>query len=99
MTVRIIDSEETGTKVVAKVLKSNGIENVASKVPTEKSDEIKNTDSIDVFKMRQIEQKQELLVGLTNVLFKKFEDMHPTKKFSKFEFTDLSWYKKLGTSQ
>jgi hypothetical protein len=99
MTVRIIDSEETGTKVVAKVLKSNGIENVASKVPTKKLDEVKNTDTIDVFKMRQIEQKQELLVGLTNVLFKKFEDIHPTKKFSKFEFTDLSWYKKLGTSQ
>lgn len=99
MKVRIIDPEETGAAVLAKVLKSNGIESVASKDPTEKSDEIKNTDSIDVFKIRQIEQKQELLVGLTNVLFKKFEDIHPTKKFSKFEFTDLSWYKKLGTSQ
>jgi len=99
MKVRIIDPEETGTEVLAKVLKSDCIESVASNVPTEKSDEVKNTDSIDVFKIRQIEQKQELLVGLTNVLFKKFEDIHPTKKFSKFEFTDLSWYKKLGTSQ
>ena len=48
--------------------------------------------SINATKLRQMEQKQELLVGLTNLLYKKFEEMNPTKKYSKFEMTDISWY-------
>ena len=97
--VQIIDPEEGVSEFLTKVLKSKGIENVVSEIPNEDSDKIENEKRLDFFKIRQIEQKQELLVGLTNLLYKKFEENHPTQKYSKFEFTDLSWYKKLGTAQ
>ena len=99
MKVQIIDPEEGVSEFLTRVLKSKGIENVVSEIPNENSDEIEKKKSIDVFKIRQLEQKQELLVGLTNLLYKKFEDIHPTQKYSKFELTDISWYKKLGTAQ
>ena len=59
-----------------------------------------------VLKHREFEQTQKLLVGLTNELFDKVEKMNPTKEeskdkktstskeISKFELTDLSWYRK-----
>ena len=94
MKVQVLEDEEGMSEFLDRVLKSKGYENAVTKVPAEQKD-----NSIDVIKIRQLEQKQELLVGLTNMLFKKFEEMHPTKKFSKFEFTDISWYKKLGNDQ
>ena len=99
MKVQIIDPEEGVSEFLTEALKSKGIENVVSEIPNENSNKIEDKESLDFFKIRQIEQKQELLVGLTNLLFKKFEENHPTQKYSKFEFTDLSWYKKLGTAQ
>jgi len=84
---------------ITNVLKSKIIENETTKSPKEESNQITEKNSVDVFKIRQLEQKQELLVGLTNVLFKKFEEIHPTKKYSKFEFTDLSWYKNLTSNK
>ena len=99
MKVNIKDPEEDMSDFVSKVLKSGKIENLVAEVPQEKPKQIEEENSIDVFKIRQLEQKQELLVGLTNVLFKKFEELHPTTKHSKFEFTDISWYKKLAPSQ
>lgn len=98
MKVDVSGNEEGMSEFLYRVLKSKGDDNVITKVPKEQNEK-QNDNSIDVIKIRQLEQKQELLVGLTNLLFKKFEEMHPTKKFSKFEFTDISWYKKLGTAQ
>jgi hypothetical protein len=98
MKVDVSGNEEGMSEFLYRVLKSKGDDNVITKVPKEQNEKQKD-NSIDVIKIRQLEQKQELLVGLTNLLFKKFEEMHPTKKFSKFEFTDISWYKKLGTAQ
>jgi hypothetical protein len=98
MKVDVSGNEEGMSEFLYRVLKSKEDDNVITKVPKEQNEK-QNDNSIDVIKIRQLEQKQELLVGLTNLLFKKFEEMHPTKKFSKFEFTDISWYKKLGTAQ
>ncbi|MBA4452793.1 MAG: hypothetical protein H2B03_06475 [Nitrosopumilaceae archaeon] len=98
MKVDVSGNEEGMSEFLYRVLKSKEDDNVITKVPKEQNEKQKD-NSIDVIKIRQLEQKQELLVGLTNLLFKKFEEMHPTKKFSKFEFTDISWYKKLGTAQ
>jgi hypothetical protein len=98
MKVDVSGNEEGMSEFLYRVLKSKGDDNVITKVPKEQNEKQKD-NSIDVITIRQLEQKQELLVGLTNLLFKKFEEMHPTKKFSKFEFTDISWYKKLGTAQ
>jgi chemotaxis response regulator CheB len=96
--VQVIDPEAGMSDFLSRVLKSKGIEDAVTEISKEESNEIKEKTSLDVIKMRQLEQKQELLVGLTNLLFKKFEEIQPTKKFSKFEFTDISWYKKLGTA-
>ena len=98
MKVDVSGNEEGMSEFLYRVLKSKEDDNVITTVPKEQNEK-QNDNSIDVIKIRQLEQKQELLVGLTNLLFKKFEEMHPTKKFSKFEFTDISWYKKLGTAQ
>ena len=98
MKVQVLEDEEGMCEFLDRVLKSKGYENAVTQVTEEKTEQ-KTDNSIDVIKIRQLEQKQELLVGLTNMLFKKFEAMHPTKKYSKFEFTDISWYKKLGNDQ
>ena len=97
MKVQVLEDEEGMSDFLDRVLKSKGYENAVTQAPKGKAEQTDN--SIDVVKIRQLEQKQELLVGLTNMLFKKFEEMHPTKKYSKFEFTDISWYKKLGNNQ
>ncbi len=62
----------------------------------EKSDEIIRPikESMGFIQHRELEQKQELLVGLTNELFYKVEKMSASKEKSKFEFTDIPWYKK-----
>ena len=94
MKVQLKESEVGFSEILKRMLNSKEVENLVTKVPEEESNQVKK-ESIDAFKIRQLEQKQELLIGLTNLLFKKFEEIHPTQKFSKFEFTDLSWYKKL----
>ena len=99
MKVQVLEAEEGMSDFLKRVLKSKGYEDVVTEVPKGETEQQKKKNSIDIIKIRQLEQKQELLVGLTNVLFKTFEEIHPTKKFSKFEFTDISWYKKLGTVQ
>lgn len=99
MKMEIVDPEDSMPKFLDKILESKVNENEVPEVLEESNHKTKDEKSIDLFKIRQLEQKQELLVGLTNLLFKKFEEIHPTKKFSKFEFTDLSWYKKLGSNQ
>ena len=99
MKMEIVDPEDNMPKFLDRILESKVNENEVPEVLEEGSHKTKDENSIDLFKIRQLEQKQELLVGLTNLLFKKFEEIHPTKKFSKFEFTDLSWYKKLGSNQ
>ncbi|MDH3677098.1 MAG: hypothetical protein OEQ12_02220 [Nitrosopumilus sp.] len=96
MKVQVKDPDDGFSDLLKRILNSKEVENLVTQESEAKSDQIKE-DSIDAFKIRQLEQKQELLVGLTNLLFKKFEELHPSKKYSKFEFTDLSWYKKLGT--
>jgi len=70
----------------------------------EKIDQIQK--SVDDMKRRELEQTQKLLVGLTNELFDKVEEMNPTKEESKveemsasektpkFEFSDISWYRR-----
>ena len=97
MSVKIKEPEDNFSEFLKNILNSKEVENLVTEVPDKTPDQAKK-ESIDAFKIRQLEQKQELLVGLTNLLFKKFEEIHPTKKYSKFEFTDLSWYKKLGTN-
>jgi hypothetical protein len=97
--MEIVDPEDNMPKFLDRILESKVNENEVPEVLEESNHKTKDEKSIDLFKIRQLEQKQELLVGLTNLLFKKFEEIHPTKKFSKFEFTDLSWYKKLGSNQ
>lgn len=99
MKMEIVDPEDNMPKFLDRILESKVNENEVPEVLEEGNHKTKDEKSIDLFKIRQLEQKQELLVGLTNLLFKKFEEIHPTKKFSKFEFTDLSWYKKLGSNQ
>ena len=99
MKMEIVDPEDNMPKFLDRILESKVNENEVPEVLEEGNHKSKDENSIDLFKIRQLEQKQELLVGLTNLLFKKFEEIHPTKKFSKFEFTDLSWYKKLGSNQ
>jgi len=84
---------------VTNVLKAKINEDGTTESPKEELNQITEKNSVDVIKIRQLEQKQELLVGLTNVLFKKFEEIHPTKRYSKFEFTDLSWYKNLTSNK
>ena len=97
MKVQVVEPGEVMADTVSRILKSNKDENLSENSDNEFGH--KNPgNSFDVRKLRQIEQKQELLVGLTNLLYKKFEEMHPTKKYSKFEFTDISWYKKLGSA-
>ena len=104
MKVQVKDPEDGFSKFLNQVLNSKEMEDTVTEIydtksenPEEKSSQSKE-ESIDMIKIRQLEQKQELLVGLTNLLFKKFEELHPTQKYSKFEFTDLSWYKKLGSA-
>jgi len=103
MKVQVKEPGDGFSEFLSRALKSAEVKKIAEEIHDKKSDTAKeNSDkpeaeSIDIIKIRQLEQKQELLVGLTNLLFKKFEEIHPTKKYSKFEFTDLSWYKKLGT--
>ena len=94
-----MDSEEGMSSYLDQALKSNESKKDSSDSLKENKDLVNGINSIDIVKIRQLEQKQELLVGLTNLLFKKFEEIHPTQKFSKFEFTDISWYKKLGATQ
>lgn len=97
MSVKIKDPDDNFSEFLRNILNSKEVENLVTDTHDKTSDQDKK-ESVDAFKIRQLEQKQELLVGLTNLLFKKFEEIHPSKKYSKFEFTDLSWYKKLGTS-
>ncbi len=97
MKVQVVEPGEAMADTVSKILKSNRDERL-SEISTNEINQKNSGNSFDVRKLRQIEQKQELLVGLTNLLYKKFEEMHPTKKYSKFEFTDISWYKKLGSA-
>ncbi len=78
---------------VTNILKANVFENEEIKESIEEVNPTTEKNSIDVIKIRQLEQKQELLVGLTNMLFKKFEEINPTTKYNKFEMTDISWYK------
>ena len=92
MKVQVVEPGEAMADTVSRILKSNKVEKGISENEFQQST---NKTSPDVVKLRQIEQKQELLVGLTNLLYKKFEEMNPTKKYSKFELTDISWYKKL----
>ena len=49
---------------------------------------------MDDIKRRELDQTQKLLVGLTNELFDKGEKMSASKEKSKFEFTDISCYRK-----
>ena len=97
MKVQVVEPGEAMADTVSKILKSNRDERL-SEISTNEINQKNSGNSFDVRKLRQIEQKQELLVGLTNLLYKKFEETHPTKKYSKFEFTDISWYKKLGSA-
>ncbi len=99
MEIQKVRPEVRMSDFVTNVLKAKVIENDATESPEEEFNPIIEKNSVDVIKIRQLEQKQELLVGLTNVLFKKFEEMHPTKRYSKFEFTDLSWYKNLTSEK
>ena len=91
MKVQVVEPGEAMADTVKKILTSKNPETLG----TRPSDVDKNEKmvSINANKLRQMEQKQELLVGLTNLLYKKFEEMNPTKKYSKFEMTDISWYK------
>lgn len=69
-----------------------------SKSPKVDPTQRKECKPLTAFELRQFEQKQILLTALTRLLFEKFENISPTKKFSKFEFSDISWNKKSGTS-
>ena len=99
MKVQIVDPEEGVSDFLKTALKSKGIDNVVTEIPKEIPDKTEEKNSLDSIKIRQLEQKQEFLIGLTNMLFKKLEELHPTQKFTKFEFADLSWYKNSDTSK
>lgn len=99
MKVQIVDPEEGVSDFLKTALKSKGIDNVVTEIKKESSDQMDDKNSLDAIKIRQLEQKQEFLVGLTDMLFKKLEELHPTQKFTKFELTDLSWYKNSSSSK
>ena len=67
----------------------------------EKIDRIQK--SVDDIKRRELEQIQELLVGLTQELFDKIEKMNPTKDVSKVEelnpTKDVSKVEEMSTSE
>ena len=92
MKVQVVETGEAMADTVKKILSSKNPDSIANRSSSEVDGERKMV-SINANKLRQMEQKQELLVGLTNLLYKKFEEMNPTKKYSKFEMTDISWYK------
>lgn len=86
------------------LLKLRGLKIVKIEKSDEKIDPIK--ESVDIIKRRELEQIQVLLVGLTHKLADKIEEMNSTKEDSKvkemnqikegskFEFADISWYRK-----
>ncbi|MDH3277647.1 MAG: hypothetical protein OEL77_05685 [Nitrosopumilus sp.] len=96
MNIESKESEDSFSDYLRTILNSPEFKNLVPKNPEENSDQVKK-ESLDAFRIRQLEQKTQLLVGLTTLLFKKFEEIHPTQKYTKFEFSDLSWYKKLAT--
>ncbi|MFZ8908311.1 MAG: hypothetical protein ACO2Y0_08330 [Nitrosopumilaceae archaeon] len=91
MKVQVVEPGEAMADTVKKILSSKNSEALDTR--SSGVDKNEKMVSINANKLRQMEQKQELLVGLTNLLYKKFEEMNPTKKYSKFEMTDISWYK------
>ncbi|MFZ9005913.1 MAG: hypothetical protein ACO293_03965 [Nitrosopumilaceae archaeon] len=91
MKVQVVEPGEAMADTVKKILSSKNPEALDTR--SSGVDKNEKMVSINANKLRQMEQKQELLVGLTNLLYKKFEEMNPTKKYSKFEMTDISWYK------
>lgn len=91
MKVQVVEPGEAMADTVKKILSSKNPEALDTR--SSGIDKNEKMVSINANKLRQMEQKQELLVGLTNLLYKKFEEMNPTKKYSKFEMTDISWYK------
>ncbi|MFZ8937550.1 MAG: hypothetical protein ACO2Y5_04770 [Nitrosopumilaceae archaeon] len=91
MKVQVVEPGEAMADTVKKILSSKNSEVLDTR--SSGVDKNEKMVSINANKLRQMEQKQELLVGLTNLLYKKFEEMNPTKKYSKFEMTDISWYK------
>ncbi|MDH3610745.1 MAG: hypothetical protein OEM79_03170 [Nitrosopumilus sp.] len=97
MKVKIEDPEESISDFLARVLRVEAMENNKEDASRDEVNQKNEKNSIDTFKIRQLEQKVELLTTLCRLLFKKFEEIHPSQKFSKFEFTDLSWYSKLDT--
>ena len=110
MKTQILDPEENVSDFVNKNIKLEEFQQDNEKFSEETSGQMTVEEPISPFKLRQLEQKQQLLVGLTNILFKKLEEMNPEeenspveetkseRKYAKIEFTDISWYKKLGTT-
>lgn len=92
MKAQIEDPDESVSDFLTRVLKTHAIENQVTEIFQEKANQINEKKSIDAIKIRQLEQKLDLVVGLTRLLFKRFEELHPSQRFSKFEFTDISWY-------
>jgi hypothetical protein len=98
MVIEVDDPNESVYDLLARMQKSED----EKTLPTNsKGKTVKHEDvaSIDITEFRQLQQKQALSSGLTHILFKKFEEMNPTKKQSSIHFEDLSWYKDKLDSQ
>ncbi|MDH3611308.1 MAG: hypothetical protein OEM79_06055 [Nitrosopumilus sp.] len=110
MKTQVIDPEQSVSDFVNNATNLNEFQKDKEQFPKETQNQRNVEEPVSPFKIRQLEQKQQLLVGLTNILFNKLEEMNPKeedspdqetkseKKYAKIEFTDISWYKKLGTT-